>query len=269
MDQENIALPWKVNFIKSRLPWNKKPIRPAEIGDLLCSVMLKDENLLEDANYNKIVPNRFIVELSPDNYLWNYEPLVEGLIEQWQEKLRESLVTANSRMGRKTYRFGGEVEIELRPSDELSENQARILTVIQAKKGVGGIEGVPGEKNPAAILELVDGERRWELYPGETVIGRSKGCQIFLDLPLIQEKRLVSGQHAVIRCEAGVCQIFDGSISGKPSANGTYVNSRRVSEKGVTLKNGDIIILAALESDNPQEDTPGTAVFRVKTSEQL
>jgi hypothetical protein len=269
MDQENADLPWQVNLIKPRLPWNKQPVRPAEVGNLLCSVMVKRENLLEDANYNKVVPNQYLVELSRSNYQRNFQPLRESLIDQWREKLLESLVTANSRLGRKVYRFEGEVEIQIRPADDLDESQARILTLIQSKKGKNANPNSVGPRaedhQAAAFVDMIGEDRQWPIYPGETTVGRSQACQIYLDLQLVQQKRLVSGQHAHFRCEEDGCFLFDGSLSGKPSANGTFVNLKRINELGKLLQDGDTIILAADQTGNPRVGTEGTVAFRFRT----
>jgi hypothetical protein len=265
LDEEHPSLAWQVNLINPRLPWNKQPLRPAEIGDLLCSVMLRRENLLEDARYNKIVANCFIVELGKENYQRSYQPIRDSLMEQWQEKVLESLMTANSRMGRKEFRFAGPVKIQLRPSAELAESQARILTAILPadKKEASHSDEQPEDgKKALAYLELYADERRWSLFPGDNTIGRSESCDIYLDIPLIQEKRLVSGKHAHISGNEEACRLLDGSLSGKPSANGTYVNFKRIPEEGIILRDGDTIILASVNPHDPQVDTPGVAVFR-------
>jgi len=125
------------------------------------------------------------------------------------------------------------------------------------------------ERGPStAFLELVTGDRRWPLYPGDNTIGRDEACDIFLDLPLVQEKRLISAIHATLRLQGEQCFVFDGSPSGKPSANGTYVNNRRIPASGVSLQNGDILILAALNPDAPRWDTPGVAAFRFRNTPQ-
>jgi hypothetical protein len=266
------SLPWQVNLVKPRLPWNKQPVRPAEIGDLLCIVMLKRENLLEDAIYNKVVPNFFIIELGKENYLRNYHPIRENLIEQWRARILEGLMTANSRIGKKAYRFAGEVNIQLRLAEDLAESQSRILTAIKSPEQIDSPPAAdpPGEVRQAVgVLELLGGEKRWLLYPGDKTIGRSESCDIFLDLPLIQEKRLVSGKHAYARCEGKVCRLFDGAVSGKSSANGTYVNFKRIPEEGIILQNGDTIILASVNTREPQVDTPGAAAFRFRSLSEL
>jgi hypothetical protein len=272
MAQENPELRWQINLLKPRIPWNRQPIRPADIGDGLCNVMMARDNLLEDANYQKIVPNHFVVELSPENYLRNYEPLGKGLLGQWREKLVECLMTANSRQGRIEYRFGGQLQIELRSAQALKDTQARILSRVQPDLNLPGnilVREIPQHQSPGgAHLEWIGGDRHWPLYPGVNTIGRDEHSDIFLDLPLIQEKRLVSGQHAHIRCEGSQegsqFILVDGAPNGKPSANGTYVNFQRIPKNGVTLQDGDTIILAALNPHDPRIDLPGAAAFRFR-----
>jgi pSer/pThr/pTyr-binding forkhead associated (FHA) protein len=120
--------------------------------------------------------------------------------------------------------------------------------------------GQPGRAS-AAFLELVPTGQRWALYPGINTIGRSETCQIFLDMPIVLEKRLVSGQHAYITMQDRECTLFDGSPDGRPSANGTYVNLRRVPPSGYRLQNGDAIVLAAVDPLYPRSDTPGVVTF--------
>lgn len=256
---------WKINWLKPRLLWNEQIIRPAEIGDGLVRVMMDKENALEDANYHKVVPNHFLVELGSANYDHQFKPLEKSLVQQWRDRLSEHMMTANSRLGRKIYRLAGHLQIELRPAPDLKDNQARILCRVEPDAGtpLGDVllKSMAPEKE-LAFLEAVDGGRRWSLHPGENTIGRDEACDIFLDMPLVQEKRLVSAQHAMIRIAGGEFLLLDGSPSGRPSANGTYVNAQRISEDGVYLKDGDTIILAAINPRNPRLDTPGVAAFR-------
>ena len=78
---------WRVRLIWNRMPWGNKPVRPAEVGDELCSAMLAQENVLEDANYQKISPNRFVVEIGEANYALNFQLLEDQIIHQWIDKL--------------------------------------------------------------------------------------------------------------------------------------------------------------------------------------
>ncbi len=326
---------WQVRFIRpglpgmdrlpelglpdlSRLPWMNRPIRPADIGSQLRDAMLTRENMLEDVNYQKVVPNRYVVEVSEANFARQFHPIEGQILHQWRERLLEELVTANSRQGRKEFHFGGRLQLEVRPANDLKDNEARILSRIEPdfapgvvqlpqRKQTGSAPASPGPRvnpppaarphvvpplrhggppttvpeNPrarpsgkpappgqdpqrgtsAAFLELIPTGQRWALYPGINTIGRSDTSQIFLDMPIIQEKRLVSGQHAYIVMQNNVCMLYDGSPDGRPSANGTYVNLRRVPPAGYRLQNGDAIVLAAVDPLYPRSDTPGVVTF--------
>jgi predicted component of type VI protein secretion system len=110
-----------------------------------------------------------------------------------------------------------------------------------------------------ACLEVLPGGQRWALHPGVVTIGRGSGCDISLDAPVIKEKKLVSNLHAHLNCQGESYRLFDGAPDGKPSRNGTYVNLRRLPQGGVELKDGDLILLAALDPEHPDPDGPGVA----------
>ncbi len=249
---------WQVKMLQPRFIWKSRSLLPAEIGEGLCDVMLARENLLEDAQFNKIVPNRFVVEVSEENYKRNYRPIEAQVLRQWEGKLLEHLTTTNSRQGRKDYRFGGRVQIEIRPTPDLQSNQARILSRIQPLVREG--PGAAPVQN--ACLELVPGGRRWALSSGVTSIGRDAANDIFLDLPQIQERRLISRRHAHLRVEGSQFRLFDGGPDGRPSANGTYVNYQPVPAEGRVLQEGDLVILGADRPGDPRPETPGVAALK-------
>lgn len=275
------------------MPWLSRPLRPPEVSNALRDVMLTRENMLEDVNYQKVVPNRYIVEVGQANYLRHFRPIEAQILRQWQERLLEELITANSRQGRKEFRLGGRLLLELRPASDLKDNEARILSRIEpeaapprarvaapssAKPHVAAPKS-PSKPSPmpmrqsaprrqteqpggmVAYLEMVPTGERWALYPGVNTIGRSESAQIYLSNPVVQEKRLVSGLHAYIVMENGVCTLYDGSPDGRPSSNGTYVNLRRVPPSGYRLQNGDAVVLAAADPLYPRSDTPGVVTF--------
>lgn len=257
MDNRSDSL-WQVKLLQPRLPWGKQYIRPADVSDGLCAAMLTREHLLEDANYNKIVPNRFIVELNQDNYARFYKPLEKRLLQQWREKLLVHLVTTNSRQGRAEYRFGGRVQIEIHPATDLRTSQARILSQVLPDPS----QPIGPDKRPIAFLELYPSGQRWSIQNDTTSIGRDKRCDVHLGMAAVQEKRLVSGEHAYIEAKGEQYILHDGSQAGKPSLNGTYVNYKAVTPAGQTLKEGDLIILAALTPGNPDIKTEGVVAFR-------
>lgn len=253
---------WQVKMIQPRFSWRSRALLPAEVGEGLCDVMLARENLLEDAQFHKIVPNRFVVEVSEENYKRNYRPIEQQVLQQWEGKLLEHLTTVNSRQGRKEFRFGGRVQIEIRPTPDLQTNQVRILSRVQPE--------VKSATLPSALstacLSLMSGERKWPLSPGVNTIGRDASNHIFLDIPHVQERRLVSRRHAYLRVQDGEYRLYDGSPDGRPSANGTYVNYQPVPPAGYPLQDGDLIILGALRPGEPRPETPGTAALTFNLS---
>jgi hypothetical protein len=250
---------WRVRVVVPRLPWGNRPDRPADVGDELCAALLARENILEDANYQKITPNQFIVAIGDENYARNYHLLKDQILRQWNEKLLACLITANSRQGRQEYRFAGPLSIEIRPAADMGPSQIRIYSRVNTGNESISQAGIQAEL--AACLERLPDRRRWKLKNGILTIGRDPGCDIYLDNPAIQEKKLVSSQHAYLRCKAESYHLYDGSPDGKPSLNGTYVNLRRLPAGGVELKNGDTILLASLDVTRPNPDTHGVAAF--------
>ena len=78
--------------------------------------MLARDKLLEDADYKKVVPNEYIVELNPDNYAQHYQPIEAELRQRWQAKLLEVLDTTNQRLGRPIYKLSGPLRVRIRAS---------------------------------------------------------------------------------------------------------------------------------------------------------
>ncbi len=281
MSESELDERWHVKMLQPRLPWGARALLPADVGNELCTVMLNRENLLEDVHYQKVAPNRFIVEVSAENYTRSFHPLESRILQQWQIKLLEHLSTANSRLGRKEYVLSGKVEIQIRPSNELKDTQTRIYSQIQPdqfepsvqkpkrgremNKPLGTVPPAQPLVQPLqACLEMLPGRQRQPIYPGMMTLGRQDTCDIFLNQPEVQERRLISGQHAYLHSSAEQVILFDGAPNGRPSLNGTYVNQQRVGSTGVVLKDGDIITLAALNPTDVRTDTPGVVSFRFR-----
>jgi FHA domain len=244
---------WRSHLLDRHLPWNAGPIRPSEIGDGLCEAALARENLLEDAEYHKVSPNWFVVEVSQENYQLNYLPIQGQILGQWKDRLLNCLLTVNNRQGRSEFRFAGAVRVEIRPAHGLKPSQARILCSIQA--------GEIGQSPVSACLQSADGSKAWPLRPGVVTMGRDAACDVYIDSPEVQRKKLVSGRHAYIYCQEDSFRLFDGSPDGRPSKNGTFVNLARVPRSGVALKDGDQILLAVSDPTRPDPQAPGVAVL--------
>lgn len=248
---------WQTKIIEPRLRWGSRPLRPAELAEHLSAIMLASDNLLEDAEYNKIVPNQYVVEINRSHHARYFEPIEKEVLQQWRAQLLDRLATANRRQGRNMYRLAGPLRVELRPVQDLSQLQVRVLYRFQASENRAGSDAAL-----PACLKLLSGDRSWSLHPGIVTIGRSKDCDIKLDMPVIREKRLISARHAYLLCEPDRYRIFDGSADGKPSLNGTFVDYQPVEPDGHLLQDGDIIILAAVDPHHPRTDTPGIVALR-------
>lgn len=236
------------------------PILPADIGKRLQVVMLAQENIVEDVRYFKIVPNDYLVKLNEDHYNRCYKPVEKLVCEQWREKLLEVLNTTNSRQGYKEYRFGGRVRIRIQPVANLGKDEVRIHCEVNSEVGALAAGAV------SACLELLEGGWQWPLREEITVIGRDDACDVFLDIPLVQEARLISRQHAYIRHEDNHILLYDGSPDGQASVNGTFVNGQRVSQAAHVLQDGDVIILAALDPSQPHYHTSGVVALRFRAN---
>jgi pSer/pThr/pTyr-binding forkhead associated (FHA) protein len=92
-----------------------------------------------------------------------------------------------------------------------------------------------GAPEPGRYLQVEDGaeQRLLRLGPGITHVGRGWAAQIRLD------DHAVSRRHAILVNRPDALRILDDR-----SANGTYVNGRRVSE--ATLADGDVILIGAV-----------------------
>jgi hypothetical protein len=235
-------------------------LRPAEVGAGLVEILLERQYAIEDAQYQKVVPNQFVVELQGENYYRHYQPIESQIIQQWHEKLLRHLVTTNSRLGRKEYRFGGVVRVEIHPVGDLTPAQARVRARVETNLPEAGPRAAYG------FLELIQPSgSNFPLSEGDNVLGRGTGCSLRLDTPELRATRLISSKHATLRCREGRCLLLDGSPDGKASLNGTFVNGAAVPPVGWELMDGDLIILAAIDPGDPRPDTPGVASLRYHT----
>jgi len=237
-----------------------RPILPADVNGHLARAMLARRNILEDADYRRIVPNDYIVEVNETNYRHNYAPIEAQVCERWRENLAATLDTTNERRGRHVFKLGGPVRIRIKPSPDLAPGSVRVRAAIDP-----GVEARPTPVG-SAYLESISGHHRWSLQGDRTTIGREKNCDVWLDMPAVQAARLVSGCHAHILYREDEHVLFDGESGGKPSTNGTFVNARRVGPEGRALEDGDVILLASLDPERPRLDTPGVVALVFHTN---
>jgi hypothetical protein len=249
---------WHQRMVQPLLPIYRRPIRPADLSSYLAAMMLSRRHTLEDVNYTRVSPNRFIVEVNQQIYERYFRLIQDQVIRQWTERLSARLKTANSRHGRKEFRLGGPLRIEIRPVPDLLPYQARILARIDA--GHSAEQTAP--LLTGACLELLPSGQRFPLQAGLTTLGRDESSSIPLRTPEVQQTRLVSGRHAHIRQQDGGYHLFDGSPEGRPSVNGTFVNGARLTGQGRLLHDGDTIILASTSPNTADPSIPGVVALR-------
>jgi hypothetical protein len=109
-----------------------RPILPADVTRHLARAMLTRRNVREGADYGRIVPNDYLVELSEANYRHNYAPIELQVCERWRTDLTATLDTTNERLGRQAYKLGGEVRIRIKPTSDLAPGSVRIQATIDA-----------------------------------------------------------------------------------------------------------------------------------------
>ena len=232
-----------------------RPILPADVSGHLARAMLAKRNILEDADYRRVVPNDYFVELNETNYRHNYAPIEAQVCERWRENLVATLDTTNERWGRHVFKLAGPVRIRIQPSPDIAPGNVRVRAAIDPN-----VEARPTSAG-SAYLESISGRHRWPLQGDRTTIGREKNCDVWLDMPAVQAARLVSGCHAHILYREDEHVLLDGEPGGKPSTNGTFVNGRRVGTEGKSLEDGDVILLASLDPERPRLDTPGVVAL--------
>lgn len=240
--------------IRQPLPLRREAARPADVQRRLEAAMFSPDNLLEDARYSQVVPNEYTVELEEAYYEQHYRQIEQRLCEQWRVRLLEVLDTANQRQGRRLYQFGGPVKVSLRPGAGLAPGAVRIRCgIVPETRSTPKAEG---------CLERLPNGRKWSLLPGTFILGRHETADLYLESGSQRQAALISAQHAYLVVTEGEVRLFDGSPSGRPSLNGTFVNRQRVPSTGQALVPGDVVVLAPLNPKDPRPDGPGVVALQ-------
>jgi hypothetical protein len=185
-------------------------IRPIELGRRLVREM--DDQRSVDVKGRRVVPNDFVVQLSPSDF---------DSFSEISDVLRTELVEAAREYARSEgYHFMGPVKVDLDADETLKAGRFEVLaTLRQAGEGAP-----PGE----ASIVLPSGQR---VPLGDTpvTIGRLSECTV----PLNDSN--VSRRHAEIRPNRQNFVVVDLG-----STNGTMVNGTRIYGE-TALSDGDII----------------------------
>ena len=187
---------------------SRAAIRPIELGRRLVREM--DEQRSVDVKGRRIVPNDFLIHLSPRD-LTGFDDI--------QDVLQNELVEAAREYAREEgYHFMGPVRVQLTGDDQL--RPGRFAVVASLRQAAGGVG--------AGSLVLPSGQRI-SLGDRPLTIGRQSDCSI----PLNDQN--VSRRHAEIIPGRGAYLVKDLG-----STNGTMVNGTRIGGEQ-RLNDGDIL----------------------------
>ncbi len=187
---------------------SRAAIRPIELGRRLVREM--DEQRSVDVKGRRIVPNDFLIHLSPRDLAGFddiHDVLQAELVEAAREYAREE-----------GYHFMGPVRVQLAGDDE--QRAGRFTVVATLRQSSGGVG--------AGSLVLPSGQRI-SLGDRPVTVGRQSDCTI----PLNDQN--VSRRHAQITPGRGAYLIADLG-----STNGTMLNGTRITGEQ-RLNDGDIL----------------------------
>lgn len=187
---------------------SKSSIRPVELGRRLLREI--DDHRSVDVKGRRIVPNSFVISLSPRDHA-GFADIDDALNAELCETAREYARSEG-------YHFMGNVTVELVVDNEMKPGR---FTVVSRMKESGGGVGV-------GSLVLPSGERV-ALGADATSIGRLPDCTI----PLADTN--ISRKHCEVRPSSKGYVVVDLG-----STNGTKVNGLRIQGEHA-LEDGDIV----------------------------
>jgi Protein of unknown function (DUF3662)/FHA domain len=187
---------------------SKSSIRPVELGRRLLREI--DDHRSVDVKGRRIVPNSFVITLSPRDHA-GFAEIDDALNAELCETAREYARSEG-------YHFMGNVTVEMVVDNEMKPGR---FTVVSRMKESGGGGGV-------GSLVLPSGERI-ALGSGATSIGRLPDCTI----PLADTN--ISRKHCEVRPSSKGYVVVDLG-----STNGTKVNGLRIQGEHA-LDDGDIV----------------------------
>ena len=187
---------------------SRSAIRPIELGRRVVREM--DDQRSVDVKGRRIVPNDFVIHLSPRD-LTGFDDIHDVLQTELVEAAREYAREEG-------YHFMGPVRVQLSPDQDL--RPGRFVVVATLRQAAGGVG--------AGSLVLPSGQRV-PLGDRPVSIGRMDECTV----PLNDQN--VSRRHAEIRPGRGTYVVADLG-----STNGTMVNGTRIGGEQ-RLSDGDIL----------------------------
>ena len=218
----------------------KSGVKPLQIGRRLLQVVDTERDV--DAQGRRVVPNSYLVQLSPADR--------EGFADLEGSLVQELTAAVREYIAQEGYHVEGKARVALRTNPDLRKGKfeidSRNITVDAAPEvpvadvvsvSADVAEPVASELSlvggsafdvPPAVLTLPSGQRI-ELHEGHYVLGRH------LENDIVLNDTNVSRKHAEFVCAAGEVVVRDLG-----STNGTKVNGVTVTGEQL-LQHGDVI----------------------------
>ena len=220
----------------------KSGVKPLQIGRRLLQVVDTERDV--DAQGRRVVPNSYLVQLSPADRE-GFAELEGSLVQELTAALREYIaqegyhVEGKARVALRTNPDlrKGKFDIDSRtiatdvaPEPEAPVASAPVAAGIEVGTTSGNLTLVGGSAFdvPPAVLTLPSGQRI-ELHEGHYVLGRH------LENDIVLNDTNVSRKHAEFVCAAGEVVVRDLG-----STNGTKVNGVTVTGEQL-LQHGDVV----------------------------
>ena len=211
----------------------KSGIKPMQIGRRLLQVADAERDL--DAQGRRVVPNTYIVQLSPADRE-GFADIEPAMLYELTEALRQHVKTEGYHVSGKarvalrtnTDLRKGRFDITAKNVDQESNSQEVPVTPPEADAApIAPVIPLHGDAPPAVLT--VPGGQRVELHEGHYVVGRHLECDI-----VISDSN-VSRRHAEF-----VCAGRDVIVRDLESTNGTKVNGVVITGDQL-LQHGDVI----------------------------
>ncbi len=205
----------------------KSGVKPLQLGRKLLEVV--DEERQVDAQGRRVVPNSYLIHLSPDDR--------EGFADLEPTLLQELTAALREYVSQEGYHVDGKARVALHTNPDLRKGRFSIesrnivpeATPEPAPPALTVVPDPPSAfDHPPAVLTLPGGQRI-ELHEGHYVLGRH------LQNDIVLNDANVSRTHAEFVSAAGEVTVKDLG-----STNGTKVNGVLVANEQL-LQHGDVI----------------------------
>ena len=209
----------------------KSGVKPLQLGRKLLQVVDSERDV--DAQGRRVVPNSYLIQLSPDDR--------EGFADVEPTLLQELTMALREYISQEGYHVEGKARVALRTNPDLRRGKfdidCRNITPEAAPAETPEAPDVPTPlltvvpsafDRPPAVLSLPNGQRI-ELHEGHYILGRH------LENDIVLNDTNVSRRHAEFVCAAGEVVVRDLG-----STNGTKVNGVLITGEQL-LQHGDVV----------------------------